>query len=142
MWQARRSCSLRVQRTSTRRPRMEIPRVACAKEVPKEKSPKTHRRSGDCSAEKASDGQSTNLGKAARNEAFAWYSLSTSSSPPEAGKGSTRVVSSAKKTKPRIRFSTEKRLFGSRRRESRPTPSPANRRGKHTKTSIADIVRP
>src|SRR5580658_10332968 len=89
MWHARRSCFLRPQRTSTRRPRMEVLWVASAKEVPKEKFSKTQRRSGDCSAEKASGGHSTNLGKAARNEAFAWYSLSLASRPPEAGKGST-----------------------------------------------------
>src|SRR5580698_662126 len=111
---------------------MEVPRVASAKEAPKGKSPKTQRRSGDCPAEKASGGHSTNLGKAARNEAFAWYSLSPSSRPPEAGKGSNRVASSPRKTKPRIRFSVEKRLFGARRRETRLTPSPGNRRGKHT----------
>src|SRR5580704_13883613 len=137
MWQARRSCSLCAQRTSRRRPRMEVPRVASAKEAPKEKSPKTQRRSGDFSTEKASGGHSTNLGKAAKNEAFAWYSLSLSARP-EGGKGSTRVVSSPRKTKPRIRLSVEKRLFGARRRELEPTASPGNRRGKHTQPSIAD----
>jgi len=100
------------------------------------------RKSGDCSAEKASGGHSTNRGKAARKEAFAWYSLSLSSRPPEAGKGNTRVVSSPKKTKRRIRFFVEKRLFGARRRERRPTPNPGNRSGKHTQPSIADIARP
>ena len=34
------------------------------------------------------------------------------SAPPKAGKGSTRVVSSPRKTEPRSRFSAEKRLFG------------------------------
>jgi hypothetical protein len=112
------------------------------KKAGKEKSPKTQKRNGDSSAEKSSGCHSTNLGKAARNEAFAWYSLSLSSRGPEAGKGSTRVASSPRKTKPRTRFSVEKRLFGARRRETRLTPSPGNRRGKHTQPSIADIARP
>ncbi len=57
-----------------RRPRMEAPRVASARVVPKENSPKTQMRSGACSDEKAAEGHSTKSAKTARKLAFARYS--------------------------------------------------------------------
>src|SRR5882762_8856205 len=74
IWQLRSSSSLCTQRTSSRRPWADELRASWARNVPKEKSPRTQMTRGDCADENTASGQSTKLGNVAKKLALLRYS--------------------------------------------------------------------